>query len=623
MCGIAGHVSFGGSANVPAVEKVTAALHHRGPDDHGIWQSSDGICALGHRRLSIIDLSPLGHQPMIDPDTGNVIVFNGEIYNFQALRADLEAGGDRFRSNSDTEVILALYRRHGVECLSRLRGMFAFAVWDNAKRHLFIARDRVGKKPLHYAASTNGIAFASELHPLSRFPRIDRSIDIEALELYLQLQSVPAPWTIYRGIRKLPPAHYAIVDSSGLRTERYWNVDYRSKRKLSDDEAIEGLEEKLTEAVRLRMISDVPLGALLSGGVDSSVIVALMSRLSNQPVRTFSIGFEEEAFNELPYAKQAAEICETVHLPKIVSADVEAMLPSIARHYGEPYADSSAIPSFHVSRVAREQVTVVLNGDGGDELLGGYPRYALSDFEQKTSNLFRHFLNGRQLAELSQKFFGMSMPTRIRRKLFMRHAWPETFSAMMYSSFWNDADRADLLGRETVSDLLSQWRTGWFNGAIKSADSAIDRMLWFDNRTYLSDDLLVKMDIASMHAGLEARSPLLDHELIEFCAGLPQQVKVRGGEGKWLLKRFATKFFPDQFVYRKKMGFGIPLAEWLLGPLRDRLEGRLRDADVMQPLHSGRIGIELDEFLAGQTGHASRIWALLMYAEWRCVEATD
>ena len=621
MCGIAGEVGYATRPTVENVARIAEALRHRGPDDGGVWTSPDEICVLGHRRLSIIDLSPLGHQPMVDPETGNTIVFNGEIYNFQTLRAECESLGDRFNSQSDTEVILALYRRYGAACLSKLRGMFAFAIWDTSARRLFLARDRVGKKPLHYAANGQSLIFSSELRPLSRHPFVDRAIDTEALELYLQLQSVPAPWTIYRGIRKLPPAHFALFDTKGLRVERYWNVDYRPKTRLSDADALEAFEEKLTEAVQLRMISDVPLGALLSGGVDSSVVVALMSKLSAQPVRTFSIGFAEESYNELPYAERAAHICRSNHNPKIVAGDAHALVPLLARHYGEPFADSSAIPSFLVSRMAREQVTVVLNGDGGDELLGGYPRYAISDFERFTSTLVRGVVRPDDLASLAPMFTGSQLHQKIFRRLLLRYCSPELNFAFMYSSFWDDLDRAQLLGQNHSPQLLPTWRRKWLKGAADHADSAIDRMLWTDNRTYLPDDLMVKMDIASMHTSLEARSPLLDHEIIEFCAGLEAHHKVRGGVGKYLLKKLALKYFPSDFVCRSKMGFAVPLADWLSGPLRQTVRATLLDKTLMAPLSATRIQTELTQFERGETRHASRIWALFMFGQWRLADA--
>jgi asparagine synthase (glutamine-hydrolysing) len=618
MCGIAGHISFNTPPHRETVGDLVQRIRHRGPDDQGVWNSPDGACVLGHARLSIIDLSPLGHQPMLDPETGNGIVFNGEIYNFQTLRKQCEAAGDRFRSHTDTEVILALYRRHGVDCLRHLRGMFAFALWDAERRRLFIARDRVGKKPLNYALVDGGIVFCSEIDPLARHPEVSREMDTEALELYLQLQYIPAPWTIYRRIRKLPPAHYALIDRDGISLARYWDVDYTRKIRISEQDALDGLEEKLTEAVRLRMIADVPLGALLSGGVDSSVVVALMAKLSGEPIRTFSIGFREEAFNELPFARQAAEICGTAHHPEIVEGDVEHLLPRLARHYGEPFADSSAVPSFFVSQVARRHVTVAMNGDGGDELLGGYPRYWLSPSKLWSARHTPDLIPASQLAALAARLATVSsVPARAVRKLVTEYGWPELRSVNMYAGFWDDVIRARLLGQLSTPSLLPSWRAGWLEGAMRNADNPVDRMLWYDNRTYLPGDLLVKMDIAAMHCGLETRSPLLDHEVIEYCAGLPLEYKVKNRFGKYLLKRLAERHFPSAFVHRRKMGFGIPLAQWLRGPLRPLLERTLRNRELMQPLESSIIGADLEAFLRGDDSQESRLWALLMYGNWR------
>lgn len=618
MCGIAGQVSFTAPPPKRHVSDLTDRMAHRGPDDHGIWSSPDGACVFGHARLSIIDLSPSGHQPMLDPETGNSIVFNGEIYNFQSLRHACESQGDRFRSHTDTEVILALYRRHGINCLHQLRGMFAFTIWDAANRRVFLARDRIGKKPLNYALTPEGLVFCSEIDPLIRHPAVDRSMDQEALELYLQLQYIPAPWTIYQSVRKLPPAHYAVWDGGSVHIERYWNVDYRRKIRITEDDALDGLEEKLTEAVRLRMISDVPLGALVSGGVDSSVVVALMAKLSPEPVQTFSIGFREEAFNELPYAEQAAVACGADYRPEIIEPDVASLLPTLARHYGEPFADCSAVPSFIVSRVARRHVTVVMNGDGGDELLGGYPRYALSTLAMRTSSRVPDLVPPRYLAALAMRLASVrSLPARAFRKLLLEYGWPELRSLLMYSAFWDDDERRKLLGQETPSRVLPAWRTEYLSGAMAHADTAVERMLWYDNRTYLPGDLLVKIDIASMHCGLEARSPLLDHELVEFCAALPVSYKVQNGTGKYLLKRLAERFFPPEFVHRPKMGFAIPVAEWLRGPLRPQLEEILRDKTLMFPLNQRLIENMLNEFLHQDIAHEHRMWSLLIYGFWR------
>ncbi|MGH9904008.1 MAG: asparagine synthase (glutamine-hydrolyzing), partial [Pyrinomonadaceae bacterium] len=543
-------------------------------------------------------------------------VFNGEIYNFQLLRMDCEAAGDVFKSDSDTEVILAVYRRHGVDCLKLLRGMFAFAIWDEQRQRLFLARDRMGKKPLNYAISKTNFVFCSELQPLSRHPGVDNQMDLEALELYLQCQFIAAPWTIYRGIRKLPPAHFAVYDRDGVRIERYWKIDYRSKIQISEADALDALEEKLTEAVRLRMIADVPLGALLSGGVDSSVVVALMAKVSSAPVRTFSIGFEQEAFNELPWAQQAAERCGTLHHPEMVRGDVEYLLPMLARHYGEPYADSSAVPSFFVSAAARRHVTVALNGDGGDELLGGYPRYWLSQPALLSSRLLGGWISPERLAQLgAQLITATTIPKRLIRKVLMQYANPELRSTMMFAAYWNDAERRELL--PDGSNLLPSWRIDWLERAFAHADNPVDRMLWLDTHIYLPGCLLVKMDIASMHCGLETRSPLLDHEVIEFCARLSVQHKVNGGVGKYLLKKLAERYFPAEFVHRRKMGFGIPLETWLRGPLRRVMIETLRDAELMAPLSIEVVERTLQQFEAGGNEHESRLWALLMFGYWR------
>ena len=616
MCGIAGHIRFTEQPSAQHVAALVRGISHRGPDDSGLWVSPGKDCVLGHARLSIIDLSPLGHQPMVDTETGNSLVFNGEIYNFQMLRKECEAAGETFRSHSDTEVILALYRRHGVACLAKLRGMFAFALWDERHKSLFLARDRVGKKPLNYAMTQRGLIFASEIDPLAHHPELSRQMDEEALDLYLQLQYIPAPWSIYKSIRKLPPAHYAIYDHGGLLIQKYWDVSYHATFNMSEQDALDGLEEKLKEAIRLRMIADVPLGALLSGGVDSSVVVALMAGQSREPVKTYSIGFKEEAFNELPYAQMVADRCRTEHYPEIVDGAVEPLLCDIVRHYGEPYADSSAIPSFHVCRTARKHVTVVMNGDGGDELLGGYPRYWLQQLSVTTGRLLGNLHTPERLAEFAVGLDkAQSVTARLRRKWLLRVAHPELQSIIMYSAFWNDEERALLLDR--TSSLLHRWRSKWLGDVRGAAANPIDRMLWIDNRTYLPGDLLVKMDIASMHCGLEARSPLLDHEVIEFCASLPVDLKVQGGTGKYLLKKLAERYLPKEVIYRRKMGFAIPAAHWLRGRLAPLIEEVLFDASLMEPLNGAVIRKTVKEFGEQHKDHSSRIRALLMYGLWR------
>lgn len=619
MCGIAGHISFAQSPDPQLLQEVVDRMRHRGPDDSGLWVSPDASCVLGQARLSIIDLSPLGHQPMFDPETGNCITFNGEIFNFPELRKACEQKGERFRSHSDTEIILVLYRLYGIECLQMLRGMFAFAIWDAAKEELFIARDRVGKKPFNYYTNGTELIFCSEIDPLVQHPSISKETDAAALELYLQQQAVPSPRTIYKQIRKLPPAHYGVFRKNGFHIQKYWEVDYRNKKQVTEEQAIDELEEQLTEAVRLRMISDVPLGALLSGGVDSSVIVALMAKLSGDKVRTFSVGFKDEAFNELPYAQQAADIAGTIHHPEIAGGTVTDLLPLIIKHYGEPYADSSAVPSFMVAQSARKHVTVVMNGDGGDELLGGYHRYAYTPFQMKVSPLLGKLIPDELAAEKSVEWLGYkrSAPVKLARTLLKDYARPELESLGMYDNFFNDRLRKRLLGNKHDASLLPNWRKEWLQQASAHATHPYERMLWYDTHTYLPDDLLVKMDIAAMHTGLEARSPLLDHKLIEYCATLEPGLKSKNGVTKYLLKKLAERYFPKEFVYRKKMGFGIPLAEWLRGPLREMVVDTLTSSQLMQPLNKEMIEKILNDFMKGEDGYKSRIWVLLMYGMWQ------
>lgn len=619
MCGIAGIFAKQPLTDGSPLEKLVAGISHRGPDDSGTYLSPGGLCALGHTRLAILDLSAAGHQPMAEDHTGNSIVFNGEIYNFASLRKDCEAAGYRFRSHSDTEVILALYQRHGTDCLRHLRGMFAFAIWDEKQQRLFFARDRVGKKPFHYALSPKGFVFCSEIDPLARHPWTNRDLDMEALEFYLHLQYIPAPLSIYCGIRKLPPAHYGVLDAAGLRIEPYWRLDYRDKIEIGEAEALDAFEEKLSEAVRLRMVADVPVGALLSGGVDSSLVVALMARQTAAPVHTFSVGFAEAAFDESTYARKAAEICGTQHRPTEMGAPDISMLPLLARRYGEPYGDSSALPSFVVCAAARSELKVVLNGDGGDELMGGYPRYSLPDSTIRLAAWFSHH-HPLPLVDPAKwlGYTGTFPFKKIWRLLLERLLLPDAGPFSMYGSARSESYRRKLYHAPSLARNLPQWRASWFRQARMASCNPVDSMLWLDNHTYLPGDLLVKMDIASMHCGLESRSPFLDHELIEFCARLPAQFKVHDRIGKFLIKRLAERYFPSDFVYRKKMGFGIPLKSWLKGPFLPVVRDVLRDPHCMAPLNREQVLRSLSSLENDKPGTPpARIWMLLMYGLWR------
>lgn len=617
MCGIAGLVSHITPIDQAPLRDFTERLAHRGPDDHGIHVSEDRVCGLAHTRLSIIDLSVSAHQPMIDRASGNAIVFNGEIYNFVSLRRECEARGVRFASNSDTEVILALYQLHGEECLGKLRGMFAFAIWDTARKRLFFARDRLGKKPFHYAAGAMGFAFSSEIDPLARHPWVDRKLDLKALDYFLQLQTIPAPFTIYQGIRKLPPAHYGIFDQAGLLVRRYWQPNPLEKLDISDADALDAFEEKFTEAVKLRLVADVPVGALLSGGVDSSLVVAIMAREASGPVHTYSVGFDDRLFDESAYARDAATLCSSHHRPVIMQAPDESMLEVLVKRHGEPFGDSSALPSFLVSSIARQEVTAVLTGDGGDELLGGYPRYAVSDAALSWSSR----LSSSSFSCLTRLDWLSRLDTFPFRKLY-RHLSTLTVldsaPLTMFHGVGGDAERSNILRYDGSATTLPDWRNAWLREARHRTNNPIDCMLWLDQHTYLPDDLLVKVDIATMHCGLEARSPFLDHELVEFCARLPIRQKVRGGVGKYLIKKLAERHFPREFVHRKKMGFGVPLESWLRGPLKGLLYQTLQNPECMWPLNHERVLGHLRTYeTSSKPGDTSRMWVLLMYGLWR------
>lgn len=612
MCGIVGILDYARGASLETLTAMLEAQAHRGPDDHGTWMSAGSQCALGNNRLAVIDLSPAGHQPFVDDETGNVIVFNGEIFNFRALRDRLEASGTRFRSHSDTEVILALYREYGADSVRMLRGMFAFAIWDAREQHLFVARDRMGEKPLVYAEVNGGFAFASELGPLMRNSAISTEEDTEALELYLQLQYIPAPWTIYKTVRKFPAAHYGVVDAKGLRLTRYWELEYRPDHTMSEPEALETLEAKLFEAVEARMVSDVPLGTTLSGGVDSSLITAIMSRISDRPVKTFNVALEAASHDESKYAQMVADACGTDHVSEVLEPDVSALLPTLAARYGEPFADKGAVPAFFISQVARQSVTVALDGDGGDELLGGYPMYRLSGGGRWLSD---KLWSGKRLAgSITALQDDDHLLAGVRRRLTSRYMHPEVVP-LLYTAFWGDQRRASLLGG--TSGVVGRWREEMLAGADAGATDTVERMLWMQNHSYLPYDGLVKMDIASMHCSLEVRTPLVDHEVVEFCATVPTRLKTKNGVPKHPLKAIAAKYVPREVLYRPKQGFAIPVANWLAKELRPVLDDVIADRNLMAPFDEKVVAQIHREFVGGASHHESRLWALMMYGLWR------
>jgi len=630
MCGISGKLFFDPTRSVEEnlLLRMCRVLAHRGPDDEGTYVK--GPVGLGHRRLAIIDLSEAGRQPMPNEDGTIWIVFNGEIYNFLELREDLLKKGHRFRSKTDTEVILHLYEEKGVGCLRDLRGMFAFALWDENAKTLFLARDRLGKKPLFYSVDQEKFLFASEPKAILQDPGVNVEPDLEAIHHYLTYGYVPSPFSAFKGIRKLPPAHYLLLKDGAIRIERYWRLSYAKKGLgVRSEELGEGVEEelcreiieRLREAVKIRMVSDVPLGAFLSGGIDSSSIVALMSELSPEPVKTFSIGFEEEEYNELPYARLVAKRFGTDHHEFIVKPEAVEILPQLVFSYNEPFADSSAIPTFYLAKMTREHVTVALNGDGGDENFAGYDRYVANQMACRYDRL-PLFLR-RTLERGADRFLRSSRPGSLRnraRRFFEAISAEPRRRYARWMSHFNDHRKADLYtgafkeavgGLDAVDLLLAAYEAS-------DAPDFLDATLNVDVQMYLPDDLLVKVDIASMAHGLEARSPLLDHRFMEFAASLPSALKLRGKVQKYLFKKAMRNVLPDEVIRRPKKGFGVPIDHWFRHDLKAMAYDLLLDRRSLERGYFRREAVErlLDEHCRGKANWHYLLWNLLMLELW-------
>lgn len=624
MCGICGVLNPKGITEEEqlVIEKMKSTLTHRGPDGAGTYSDPDGLIILGHTRLKIIDLSERAAQPMPN-ETGDVwVTYNGEIYNFLELRSALEQQGHRFKSASDTEVLVHLYGEKGERMLEDINGMFAFALWDERHQRLMLARDRVGKKPLFYAEANGKFLFASEIQALLQVPWLPRNVDYQAIDQYLTYGYIPAPHTAFKVIKKLPPASYLTLQNGKVKIERYWSLEYLPKLQISEEEACGRLLELLKEAVKLRMISDVPLGAFLSGGIDSSAIVALMSQLSDKPVKTFSIGFEEAAYNELNFAQLIAQRFNTEHHEFIVRPKALEILPKLVRHYGEPYADSSAIPTFYVSSETRQHVTVALNGDGGDENFAGYERYyanKIATYYQKIPAIVRRkviekgisFLPG--LADVRSniqriKRFCQSAGMPVEKRYL---SWIGLFDANSKRKLYS----SEFLEKVDVTES-EQWLGQFFNQ--NDALDIIDTTICADVHSYLPYDLLVKVDITSMANSLEARSPFLDPHVMEFAARLPSHYKLRRRTHKYILKKAMREILPKVILHRKKTGFGVPVDGWF----RNELKPLLYDT-ILSPkaLCRGYFNSEVlkqmvEEHVTGQKAHGHRLWALLMLEMW-------
>lgn len=625
MCGICGVVNTASEpVSLELLQRMARTMRHRGPDDEGYH--IEGKMGLGFQRLSIIDLRG-GHQPMSNEDDTLWIVFNGEIYNFQTLRQELEATGrHRFKTKSDTEMILHLYEEYGKECVQHLRGMFAFALWDKKNNGLFMARDRFGKKPLvYFQLKDGGLVFASELKALLRHPQCPREVDVNAVYHYLTLQYIPSPQTIFPGVFKLSPAHCLYwSEKEGLRTWRYWDLRYEPKESISYSEAKERLRYRFIESVKLRMIADVPLGAFLSGGIDSSLVVAAMAQNSSRPIKTFSIGFEEQNFTELPYAREVARRYQTDHHEFVVKPALVDVLPKLAWYYSEPFADSSALPSYYLAQQTRQHVTVALNGDGGDETFAGYLRYRAMWAMQFWNYLPRPWREAS--FRLSEKLpptpapYGWSW--RIQRLLKVGALLPvEQYLRTL--DYIHSEEQQELWQPERLSVFEKEHThsLSLFRETLKrySPKNWLDQLLYLDLNHYLPDCLMVKMDIASMANSLETRSPFLDHVLVEEIARWPARWKYLPlNSSKRILKDTFAKEMPKMIRSRGKQGFGIPISQWFRGPLK----GYLRDV-LLSPeaLSRGYFRPEtlhrfIDEHQSGIRDRSYGLWALLMLELW-------
>ncbi len=618
MCGICGIFEYHRWDNIPGdvVHRMNETMIHRGPDDGGVFVGP-GI-GLGHRRLSIIDLAG-GHQPMSNEDGTIWVLLNGEIYNYPELRSELCARGHKFATRSDTEAIVHLYEEYGDQCFSSLRGMFSIALWDSRRRRLLLARDRVGKKPLFYAAGEKRILFGSELKALLAGDAIPRDIDPLALSDYFSFGYIPAPKTIYRAVRKVLPGHYLVASSEGIREVRYWDLSFGHVEQRSEAEWCEVLREDLLEATRVRLMSDVPLGAFLSGGIDSSSVVAMMSRLMDRPVTTCSIGFEEAKYNEAEYAQRVAKQFHADHHTQVVRPNAIDIVDRLAWHYDEPFADSSAVPTYYVSKIARENVTVALGGDGGDESFAGYRRYKLDHYENRLRSYIPSALRRTVFGPLGHWYPALAWAPRIfRAKATFQSLSRSPLEGYFNSiSYFRPGDKARLFTPEFQKQLNGYDSIEVLRHYYDRAETAdpLSKIQYVDIKTYLTDDILTKVDRASMAVSLEVRAPMLDHKFLERVASIPSSLKLRNGLGKYIFKKALEPVLPSDILYRPKQGFAIPLDVWFKRDLKEMAHHIILETEdgILDRSFLRKIW---DQHQKGYYDRSALLWSTLMFRKW-------
>lgn len=621
MCGICGIFEYERRTDFPGeiVHKMNQTMIHRGPDDGGVFVGP-GI-GLGHRRLSIIDLAG-GHQPMSNEDGTIWVLLNGEIYNYSDLRAELLQRGHKFATKSDTEAIVHLYEDYSEGCFAKLRGMFSIALWDSRNRKLILARDRVGKKPLFYAADEKRILFGSELKALLAGDALSREMDEQALSDYFSFGYIPAPKTIYRAVRKVMPGHYLVASASGLRETCYWDLSFAHVEQRTEAEWGERLRHELCEATRVRLMSDVPLGAFLSGGIDSSSVVAMMSRLMKRAVTTCSIGFNEDKYNEAEYAREVSKLFCTDHHEETVQPDAMAIVDKLAWHYDEPFADSSAIPTYYVSKIARGQVTVALGGDGGDESFAGYRRYRLDYNENRLRRYVPSTLRRKVFGPLGRLYPALAWAPRVfrARATFQSLARSPLEGYFNSISYFRPDDKAQLFTPEFRHSLGDYDSLNVLRHYYDRADTddLLSKIQYVDIKTYLTDDILTKVDRASMAVSLEVRAPLLDHKLLECAASIPSSLKLRNGTGKYIFKKALEPQLPRNILYRQKQGFAIPLDIWFKRELKDMAFQIIVETDdgILNKKFLHKIWHQHQK---GYYDRSALLWSTLMFRKWHAM----